>query len=39
MRTYPIKGAHGELVHALGVRVVSGEIEPIEILNVDQIGL
>ena len=39
MRTYPIKGAHGELVHALGVRVVSGEIEPMEILNVDQIGL
>ena len=39
MKTYPVRGAHGELVHALGVRVVSGEIAPNQILNGDQIGL
>src|SRR5215470_6003623 len=27
-RTYPRRGLHGELVHEVGVRILSGEIEP-----------
>jgi DNA-binding FadR family transcriptional regulator len=39
MRRYPTRGAHGELVHTLGARVVSGQIATNEILNGDEIGL
>src|SRR3989442_812151 len=31
-RTYPRQGLHGALVHEIGVRILSGEIEPGEAL-------